>query len=65
VNGSRQLERRSGARAPQVVASHVDAFRVEVKADGTLVITLVSARPAADGRGWRRYANAVTVHPKN
>jgi len=65
VNATRQLERRAGSRAPQVVASHVDAFDVEVKADGTVVLTLVSARLGADGRGWRRYANAVTVHPKN
>lgn len=67
VNARRQLVRRvvgSGA-PPRVVAHYVDAFDVESKSDDTVVVTLVSARPAPDGKGFRRYANAVTVHPKN
>jgi len=67
VNAGRQLVRRVvGSPTPaKVVAHHVDAFEAEPKTDGTLVLTLVSARPSPDGRGFRRYANAVTVHPKN
>lgn len=67
VNARRQLVRRvvGGGAPPRVVAHHVDAFDVESKPDGTVVVTLVSARPSPDGKGFRRYANAVTVHPKN
>lgn len=67
VNAGRQLVRRieGGGGPPKVVAHYVDAFDVETKVDGTVVVTLVSARKSPDGHGFRRYANAVTVHPKN
>ena len=33
--------------------------------DGTVLVTLVTAKPSKDGKGWRRYANGITIHPKN
>jgi NADH:ubiquinone oxidoreductase subunit len=65
VNARRQLVRVSGNGQPRVVANHVDAFDLEAKADGTIVATMVTARRDPTGAGWRRYANSVTIHPKN
>ena len=65
VDGQRRLVRTYGAGTPQVVALHIDAFDVEAKADGTVVVTTITAKQDPSGRGWRRYANSVTIHPKN
>jgi prepilin-type N-terminal cleavage/methylation domain-containing protein len=65
VDGNRQLVRALGARPSRVVATRVDAFDVEAKPDGTVVVTTVTARRDPLGDGFRRYANSVTVHPKN
>lgn len=66
VNGQRQLVRRVAASNPRVVANDVDVFHVDrTNPDGTVVITLVTAKPDPNGEGWRRYANTLTVHPKN
>jgi prepilin-type N-terminal cleavage/methylation domain-containing protein len=65
VNALHQLVRRVSGAGPKVVANRVDAFTVEPKPDGTVVVTLVTARRSPTGDGFRRYCNAVTVHPKN
>jgi NADH:ubiquinone oxidoreductase subunit len=65
VDANRQLTRASGTGQPAVVAHRVDAFDVEAKPDGTVVVTVITARRDPSGPGWKRYANAVTVHPKN
>ncbi len=65
VNPRRQLVRTLEGQAPRVIANHVDALDAEAMPDGTVLLTLVTAKPAADGHGWKRYANSVTIHPKN
>ncbi len=65
VNNRRQLQRTVTGRRPTVVALWVDAFDIDTSVDGTIVITLITAKRRPSGRGWRRYANATTVHPKN
>lgn len=66
VNDRRQLVRRVAAGRERVVANDVDVFHVDqTNPDGTVVITLVTAKPDPNGEGWRRYANTLTVHPKN
>lgn len=65
VNQNRQLIRQRPGRQPRVVSNRVDALDAEVRPDGTILLTIISARKSPDGRGWKRYANAVTVHPKN
>jgi len=66
VNARRQLTRQVGTRPVRVVAHNVDVFHVDnSNPDGTLVITLVTAKPDPTGDGWRRYANNLTIHPKN
>jgi len=65
VDRERRLVRSVAGGPTKIVGHHVDALDAEVKPDGTVVLTLVCARPMADGSGWKRYANAVTVQPKN
>lgn len=65
INNLRQLQRTVAGRPPTVVALYVDAFDVDTSVDGTIVITLITAKRRPSGRGWRRYANSITVHPKN
>ncbi len=65
VNNRRQLQRTVTGRPPTVVASYVDAFDVDASVDGTIVITLITAKRRPSGGGWSRYANSITVHPKN
>jgi prepilin-type N-terminal cleavage/methylation domain-containing protein len=65
VNARRQLVRIVPGRQPRVVANHVDAFDVEAKVDGTVVVTMITGKRNPAGPGWRRYANSVTIHPKN
>ena len=65
LNDRNQLVRVVDGRPDRVVANKIDAFDVEAKVDGTIVVTVISGRRDPSGRGWRRYANAVTIHPKN
>lgn len=65
VNNRRQLQRTVTGRPPTTVATYVDAFDVDTSVDGTIVITLITAKRRPSGGGWRRYANSITVHPKN
>ena len=66
VNNRRQLVRRVGINRERVVANYVDIFNVDTSnPDGTVRITLVTAKPDPSGDGWRRYANSLTIHPKN
>jgi len=65
VNPRRQLVRQVPGKSPKVVANKVDAFDVIQKPDATLLVTLITARRLPDGSGFKRYANAVVVHPKN
>jgi prepilin-type N-terminal cleavage/methylation domain-containing protein len=65
VNDRNQLVRTVPGRPTRVVANHVDAFDVDAKVDGTIVVTMITARRNPTGAGWKRYANAVTIHPKN
>jgi len=65
VNDRRQLVREVPGRPTRVVANRVDVFNVAEQTDGTVVVSLVTGRRSPDGRGMRRYANAVTIHPKN
>jgi prepilin-type N-terminal cleavage/methylation domain-containing protein len=65
VNPQRQLVRTVPGRRPIVISNRVDALDAMARADGTVIVTLVSARPDPNGAGFRRYANAVTIHPKN
>jgi len=36
-----------------------------ISPDGTVIVTLVNAKRNPNAPGFIRYANAVTVHPKN
>jgi len=65
LNANNQLVRTTSGGRTRVVAHHVDAFDVDARNDGTLLVTLVTAKRDPSGRGWRRYANAITIHPKN
>jgi len=65
LNARNQLMRTGPSGRRRVVANHIDAFDVEARPDGTVLVTLVTAKPGKDGRGWRRYANGITIHPKN
>jgi hypothetical protein len=65
VNGQRQLVRTVPGRRPTVISNRVDALDALARPDGTVIVTLVSARPDPNGGGFRRYANSVTIHPKN
>ena len=42
-----------------------DDFDADPRPDGTVLVTLITAKPGKDGKGWRRYANGITIHPKN
>ena len=65
LNDNNQLVRIVPGRPVRVIANKIDAFDVEPKPDGTVVVTVITARLDPNGHGWRRYANAVTIHPKN
>ena len=66
VNDQRQLVRSVNGGRERVVANDIDVFHVDqTNPDGTVLITLVTAKPDPNGEGWRRYANTLTVHPKN
>ena len=65
VDGKGHLMRQVEGKRARTVAGRVDALAADVRADGTILITIISARRSPDGHGWKRYANSVTVHPKN
>ena len=65
VNQRRQLVRSLPGRSPRIISNYVDAFEVQIRADGTVIITLINAKRNPNAAGFIRYANAVTVQPKN
>jgi len=66
VNNERKLVRSVAGGRERVVANDVDVFHVDqTNPDGTVLVTLVTAKPDPNGDGWRRYANTLTVNPKN
>jgi len=64
VDKDRRLVRGYGSEPPRPVAHDIDAFDVEARPDGTVIVTAITAKREPNGR-WRRYANSVTIHPKN
>ena len=65
VNQRRQLVRSLPGRPPRIMSNYVDAFEIQTRPDGTVIITLISAKRNPNAAGFIRYANAVTVQPKN
>jgi type II secretory pathway component PulJ len=65
VNDRQQLVRSLEGGASRIIAQNVDAFDVQARVDNTLLVTLITAKRDPSNPGWRRYANSVTVHPKN
>lgn len=65
VNAQNQLIRQVAGGATRVIANRVDALDVEARIDGTVLVTLITARRNPTGPGWKRYANSITIHPKN
>jgi prepilin-type N-terminal cleavage/methylation domain-containing protein len=65
VDAKGHLMYQADGKPARAIASRVDALDAEVRPDGTILVTIVSARRSPDGHGWRRYANSVTIHPKN
>jgi len=65
VNARNQLVRSVAGGATRIIANRVDALDVEARIDGTVLVTLITARRNPTGPGWRRYANSITIHPKN
>lgn len=65
INDRRQLVRQAEGKAARIVSNRVDALDAEFRTDGTILLTLISATRNPVGPGWRRYANSVTIQPKN
>ncbi len=65
LNERRQLVRQVEGGATRVIANRVDAFDIQWRSDNTLLVTIVTARRDPSNGRVRRYANAVTIHPKN
>jgi len=65
INDKHQLIRVVDGGSPRIIANMIDALDASIRPDGTMLVTLISARRDPTGNGWRRYANAVTIHPKN
>jgi prepilin-type N-terminal cleavage/methylation domain-containing protein len=65
VNAQNQLMRQVDGGATRIIANRVDALDVEARIDGTVLVTLITARRNPTGPGWKRYANSITIHPKN
>jgi len=65
VNDRSQLVRSVDGGASRIIAQNVDAFDVQARVDSTLLVTLITAKRDPSNPGWRRYANSITVHPKN
>ena len=65
VNARNQLMRQVEGGATRIIANRVDALDVQARVDGTVLVTLITARRNPTGPGWKRYANSITIHPKN
>lgn len=65
VNDQYQLVRTVEGNQPKVVAHDVDALDAVAAGDGTIVLVMITAKRNPTGPGWKRYANAVTINPKN
>jgi len=65
VNERSQLVRGVEGGATRIIAQNVDAFDVQARVDSTLLVTLITAKRDPSNPGWRRYANSITIHPKN
>lgn len=65
VNDRSQLVRSLEGGASRIIAQNCDAFDVQARVDSTLLVTLITAKRDPSNPGWRRYANSITVHPKN
>ncbi|MFQ5668761.1 MAG: type II secretion system protein J [Candidatus Binatia bacterium] len=65
INGRNQLVRQREGGRPRVISGRIDALEAQARTDGTVIVTLISARRNPVGAGWRRYANSVTINPKN
>ena len=65
VNDRSQLVRSLEGGASRIIAQSVDAFDVQARVDNTLLVTLITAKRDPSNPGWRRYANSITIHPKN
>jgi len=65
VDNRSRLVRINADGTRRAVAHRVDAFDVEEKPDGTVLVTIITARRDPSRAGWKRYANSVTIHPKN
>lgn len=65
VNDRSQLVRSVEGGPSRIIAQNVDAFDVQARIDGTLLVTLITAKRDPSHPGWRRYANSITIHPKN
>jgi prepilin-type N-terminal cleavage/methylation domain-containing protein len=65
VDDKNHLMRQVEGKRARTIAGRVDALEAEVRPDGTILVTIISARLSPDGHGWKRYANSVTIHPKN
>jgi len=65
VNDRSQLVRSLEGGASRIIAQNVDAFDIQARPDSTLLVTLITAKRDPSHPGWRRYANSITVHPKN
>jgi type II secretory pathway pseudopilin PulG len=65
VNARNQLVRTIEGGPSRIISQNVDAFDVQARVDGTLLVTLITAKRDPANPGWRRYANSITIHPKN
>lgn len=65
VNDRGQLVRSLEGGASRIISQNCDAFDVQARVDSTLLVTLITAKRDPSNPGWRRYANSITVHPKN
>jgi prepilin-type N-terminal cleavage/methylation domain-containing protein len=65
VSDRGQLVRSLEGGPTRIIAQNVDAFDVQARVDNTLLVTLITAKRDPSNPGWRRYANSITIHPKN
>jgi len=65
VNPRNQLVRSVEGGHSRIISQSVDALDAQARIDGTVLVTLITAKRDPANPGWRRYANAVTIHPKN
>jgi prepilin-type N-terminal cleavage/methylation domain-containing protein len=65
VNPRNQLVRSVEDGPARIISQSVDAFDVQAIGGSNLVVTLITAKRDPSNPGWRRYANSITIHPKN